>query len=283
MKGTILKTKLHQGECVFGTHIISYMNPVAAALTAEIALDFAFFCTEHIPIDRTELSTLCHFYASRGISPIVRVPTCNETQIAAALDGGAEGIVVPYVETVEEVNRAVAAVNYRPIKGRQLETFMKDRKAIPENMQQFLSRFNASRYLIIGVESVEAMDNLESLISIDGVDGVFLGPHDITTSMGIPEEYENPKFLDAIEDVIRRCRKASVGVGIHIKLFTIREENLLRFLRAGMNWIINGSDVTIMRDAMNAQLSRLRSLTESELPSRIDAEPTLAEVQSCIT
>lgn len=264
MTGTTIREKLHNGERVYGTHVSSLLNPNAAAIAVEIELDFAFFCTEHMPLDRTEIGWLCRFYAAHGISPVVRVPGRDADAISMALDAGAEGIVVPYVETVAEVQQAVGAVRYRPIKGKLLRETLTGREELPQKTLEFLDRFNRDSYLIIGIESVEAMENLEQLITIDGVDGVFLGPHDITTSMGIPEEYGNPRFLDAVERVIRLCRRHSVGVGLHTPLLKLGNATLHRFCHAGLNWMINGADITVMRDAMNTQLRALRELAGDE-------------------
>jgi 4-hydroxy-2-oxoheptanedioate aldolase len=282
MTGSKIREKLHLGECVYGTHIASLMNPSAAAIAAGMELDFAFFCTEHMPLDRTEVGLLCRFYAAHGISPIVRVPSPDPISIAMALDGGAEGIVVPYVETVEEVKASAGAVKYRPIKGKLLQDVLDGKRELSEKTREFLPRFNRHNYLIIGVESEAAIDNLENLVTAADVDGVFLGPHDITVSMGIPEEYNNPLFLNTVEDVIRRCRKLSVGVGLHTALLNLEERTLRRFIDAGMNWFLNGADIIVMRDAMNAQLRRLREIV-GESQVHTGAKPEKSQVQSCIT
>jgi len=90
------------------------MNPTSAALLTEVAMDYALICTEHIPPGRTEVGMMCQYFSARGISPIVRVPSPDPIAIATMLDGGADGIVVPYVETVEEVKAIVGVVKYRP-------------------------------------------------------------------------------------------------------------------------------------------------------------------------
>lgn len=288
MTGSILRKKLHCGECVYGTHIVSLMNPVAAAMTAELPLDFAFICTEHMPIDRTEVSMMCQYYAARGISPVVRVPAADATTpsaISMAMDAGAQGIVVPYIETAEQVACAVGAVRYRPVKGQQLQQMMNGEITLSEKTREYIDTFNAENYLILGIESMTAIDNLEQLIGVDGVDGVFLGPHDITVSMGLPTEYENPRCLDVIVDVIKRCRAGGVGVGLHFPLFRLQDTTLRRLLDAGMNWLINGADVAIMSDAMKAQLDRLRLLTSEGVASSDDVkgdESQAPAIRTCI-
>jgi len=266
MTGLQIRELLHNGGRVYGTHIVSLGNPMAAAMSAEMELDFAFFCTEHMPLDRTEISMMCQLYAAKGISPVVRIPSPDAAAVSMALDGGAEGIVVPYLESIEDARRIAGAVRYRPLKGQLLQDVLDKKNTLSTKTQSFLDDFNDGRYLIIGIESVPAINQLEQLIEVSQADGVFLGPHDITTSMGIPTEYEHPDFIDVVEDVMRRCRRCNVGVGLHTKLLSIPENTLQRFFDAGMNWVINGSDVTIMRDAVNNQLRRLRKIA-GELPA----------------
>jgi 4-hydroxy-2-oxoheptanedioate aldolase len=234
---------------------VSLGNPIGAVLTAGLNVDGVFICTEHMPIDRTEVSTMCQMFALNGITPKVRVPFPCPRHAAMALDGWAQGIVVPYVETVEEVRAMVGAVKYRPIKGEILQGYLDGSITPNEKMRSFWKRFNKHNYLIIGIESVPAIRRLEELVSVEGVDGVFLGPHDITCSMGIPEEYDHPDFIRTVEDVIRRCRKAGVGVGIQTDLAAPACQP---WLDAGMNFMFHLSDVIKMRNVMNHELATLR-------------------------
>lgn len=255
MQGDLFRTKLRAGERVYATHVVSLGNPIGAALTTGLHIDSVFICTEHMPLDRSEVSMMCQFYALHGISPMVRIPYPCKYLAAMALDGGAQGIVVPYIETVEEVKALVGAVHYRPIKGEVLQGFLDGSTKPNEKLQAFWRRFNKHHYLIIGIESVPAIRRLEELISIPGVDGVFLGPHDISCSMGIPEEYDHPDFVRTVVDVIKRCRRAGVGVGIQTDLVAAKNKV---FLDAGMNFMFHLADVIKMREHMNAEFASLR-------------------------
>jgi 4-hydroxy-2-oxoheptanedioate aldolase len=222
--------------------------------------DFVFICNEHIPLDRTETSTLCQFWSGHDVAPIVRIPSPESYWATMALDAGAHGIVVPYVETVSEVERIVGAVKYRPIKGKFLREIMSGAREPMPKTRRFLDGFNRDSFVIIGIESLEAVRELENLIAVPGVDGVFLGPHDLTVSMEIPTEYAHPSFIDLVEDVVVRCRRRQIGVGLHASLLDYAPEHLDRFFAAGMNWIVNGADVVIARDEVRRQMSRLREL-----------------------
>lgn len=248
----------------------------------QMELDFVFICTEHMPLDRQEVGLMCQLYGAHGISPIVRVPSPDATSISMAIDAGAEGITVPYVETVEQVKRCVGAVKYRPIKGKLLDDVLSGRESLSDKTQRFLSEFNRNQYLIIGIESMAAVKNLDRLIDVEGVDGVFIGPHDLTVSMGIPTEYTNPAFVNAVEDIVQRSRRKRVGVGIHTDLVSMEPGFFARLRDAGMNWMLHSADITVLGNAMNNQLRQLRGLCGDEFTVSISREAGSQVTQACV-
>ena len=257
MRGELIRERLHNGDRVYGTHVCSLTNPTTAHIQATLEYDFVFIGTEHMPIDRTETAMMCRFYAAHGISPIVRLPSVDPFAASMALDGGAQGIVAPYLETVEEAKEMVGAVKYRPIKGQMLRDILSGARKPKRKTIDFLNRFNRNNYLIIGIESVAAYENLDALLAVEGVDGVFMGPHDLTVSLEIPEQYDNPEFLRLVVDVVRRCRAAGKGVGIHYSQRTPAERwNAL--LDEGLNWILYGADITSITTGMRRDLGAIR-------------------------
>ena len=258
MQGHLIRKCLHDGKRVYGTHVSSLTNPVTARMQARLEYDFVFICNEHMPIDRTETAMMCQFYAACGISPVVRIPTIQPHLAAMALDGGAEGIVIPYIETEEQVRKMVGAVKYRPIKGRKLEEFLSGKTKPSAKMADFLQQFNQNNYLIIGIESVAAYENLDRLIGVPGVDGVFVGPHDLTTSMEIPTEYDDLEFRKVLDDIIKRCRQAGIGVGIHLSQTAVSEERCKELMEKGMNWVLYDADITLLIFEMGRRLKEFR-------------------------
>ena len=277
MNGEQIRQCLHDGQSIYGTHIAIGSSYTAFSMILAMAqMDFAFFCAEHQPLDRAETSALCRMSANCGISPIVRIPYPSATEAAKALDAGAQGIVAPYVETVEQVREMAGAVHYRPVKGKMLREFLSGERKPDPKTTEFFKRFNRHNYLIIGVESVAAYDNLESLISIDGVDGVFIGPHDMSVSLEIPEEWGNAKFHDVIDDIVARCRAAKVGVGVHMPPGIFSVERVKRLLSLGMNWILDGSDAAWAVHSLN---ERRRAMG---LKPALSAGTETAEISSCM-
>ena len=255
MQGNRIRAKLRNGERVYGTHIVEAGNPNYLVWMTETNMDFAFICTEHIPLDRKEVSWMCQLLAHRNISPIVRIPYPDAHLASMFLDGGAEGIVAPYVETTREIEQLIGAVRYRPIKGRKLTDMMSGRVPAGEKLRSYLERWNRNNYLIIGIESVHAIERLDELLSYDEVDGIFLGPHDITCSMEIPEEYDNPLFIDEMKRVIDICKSRGKGVGLHQDHRLPAINGLLDY---GLNWVINASDVVKAKTALAADFSDMR-------------------------
>ena len=272
MNGENLRKSLHDGSRVYGTHITGLSNAVITRLLGTAPLDYVFFCNEHMPMDRAETSILCQHFSSMGISPIVRISSPDATEAAMALDAGAEGIVVPYIETVDEVRKMVGAVHYRPIKGRHLrEIFDGTRPPTPAG-ETFLRRFNRHHYLIIGIESVAAYENLDALIGVEGVDGVFMGPHDLSVSLDVAEQWEHPKLLRLIEDTTRRCRAAGIGVGVHLShIFSMEQTH--RFTSMGMNWILDGADISHILHGLK---QRRQAICGGEAVRPVEANGTAA-------
>ncbi|HRE81523.1 MAG TPA: aldolase/citrate lyase family protein [Opitutaceae bacterium] len=276
MNGETIRESLHNGKRIYGTHITGLSNAVTTRILSSAPLDFVFFCTEHMPLDRAETSLLSQHFGALGISPIVRISSPDPFLAAMALDAGAEGIVVPYVETVEQVQALVGAVHYRPIKGRKLQDLLSQDEVLTPATQTFLRRFNRHNYLIIGIESVEAYKNLDALIGVEGVDGVFMGPHDLSVSLDVAEEWGNPRLLHLIEDTVRRCRLAGIGVGVHLSpIFS--QEQTERFISLGMNWLLDGADVSHVLQGLK---QRRQVLCGSSAPVPVrDGAP----VSSCLS
>lgn len=249
------RTRLHQDQCLFGTLVVS-PAPEWLRVVKTLPLDYVFFDTEHVALDRSVLSWMCNAYCEAGFPSIVRIPSPDPYQACMALDGGASAILAPYVESVEEVESLVGAVKHRPIKGEKLQRFLAQESrsdAIPD----YMSAFNAGNTLLVNIESSVAVDRLDSLLAVPGLDGVIIGPHDLSTSLGVPEQWGSPLFQRTVELVIRSARSRGVAAGVHM----IYEDGLddeLRWIKMGANLILHQADILAFRFAMDRDLSVLR-------------------------
>src|SRR5690606_12353246 len=149
---------------------------------------------------------------------IFRIATADPILACQAVDAGAQGVVAPYLEKEEDVDLLVYALKYRPLKGAVLETARKHPDTLSDNVKTYLARYNSGNIAIANIESVPALDNLDTLLNVMGLDAVFIGPHDLSVSMGLPEEYDQPDFEKAVTHIIKSCRSKGLSVGIHFSL-----------------------------------------------------------------
>jgi 2-keto-3-deoxy-L-rhamnonate aldolase RhmA len=249
-----LRAALTSGQRVFGT-LIASDSPDWPEHVARMGLDFVFLDTEHIAIERKALSWMCRAYSALGLPPIVRIPSPDPQIARVALDGGAAGIMAPYVETVEQVKALVGAVKLRPLKGRRLDDALRDRATLEPAISAYLDARNADRILTINIESRPALDNLDALLAVDGLDAVLVGPHDLSVSLGCPERYDAPEFDAAVRRVLRQAREHGVGAGVFSMLGTRR---VIDWSADGLNFVVHSSDYAAMRDAIEADVRIMR-------------------------
>jgi 2-keto-3-deoxy-L-rhamnonate aldolase RhmA len=256
MNGCEFKRALHEGRRVYGTMIIS-SSPEWPIAVQQAGLDFVFFDTEHIALDRSQISWMCRAYSALGLAPIVRIPSPDPCQVSIVLDGGAEGVIAPYVETPDEVRRLSGAVKYKPLKGKRLNRILEGEEKMESELRQFLDGENQDRSLIVNIESVPAIEALDEILAVPGLDAVLIGPHDLSISLGIPLQYDHPRFTEAADTIIRKARAAGIGAGLHAMYpDPLRQE--IRWAQLGANLIIHGADILAFRCAMQKDIEMLR-------------------------
>lgn len=255
MNAKELKKALGEGRRVYGT-MISSPAPRWVEYLRSVSLDFVFIDTEHIPLDRSQVSWMCQAFSAAGIAPIVRIPSPSPYEACMSLDAGASGIVAPYLETVEQVQALRGAVRYRPLKGRKLQQVLDGETHLTRQEEAYFEKYNEDKLLIINCESIPGIDNLGQLLSVPGIDAVFIGPHDLSVNMGVPEQYDSPEFMEMADAVIRQCRQAGVSVGNH---FSWDLQKQIRWARAGMNIVLWNIDVLRFVQAMKSDIDEIKA------------------------
>ncbi|HJZ59060.1 MAG TPA: aldolase/citrate lyase family protein [Gemmataceae bacterium] len=254
MTGREIIRALHDGRHVFASAIVG-MSPQWPELAKKTGIDFVFVDTEHIPLDRQTLSWICQTYQALGLPPVVRIPCNDPFEACKALDAGAGGIIGPYLETPEQARALVGAVKLRPLKGRRLEEALRDRRTLEPELADYLEKRNGDKILIANIESMPAMENLPAICSVPGVDAVLIGPHDLSCSLGIPEQYDHPRFDEAVRFVLRIAREHGLGAGIHFWLDIERE---IAWAKAGGNLVMHASDLAAFSRTLKAEIEHLR-------------------------
>ncbi len=207
-----LRNRLQQGDLVLGQMVLELFTPGIGPMLAACGMEFVIFDMEH---GRCDIGLLAEMIAGcRGskIVPIARVPDRAYTPLSRVLDIGARGVMVPRVETREQAEDIVAQLKYAPQGRRGVALGIAHDLYQPGN-PEFFAESNEETIVIIMLETEKAFANLESILSVPGVDVAWMGHYDLTVSMGIPAQFEHPRFLQAMDDLVSVSSRFNVAAG----------------------------------------------------------------------
>lgn len=257
MDAQAFQEALHTRTPVFGTLVVS-TSPETVPVIAAMGIDYVFIDTEHIAIDRRTLSWMCRAYSAAGVMPMVRIPSPSPDEASQAIDAGAQAILAPYIETVAQVEALVGAVKYKPLKGAFLKEMIEEASSHPAQ-RQYATSLSCTQSLLINVESVPALERIEQLIAVPGLDGLIIGPHDLSVSLGIPEEWTNPRFIATVEKIFKTAALHNMSAGIH-HIFDGQLEQYERWHTAGANIILHSADLLSFVFSMRRELTIIRNM-----------------------
>lgn len=249
-----LKQKLNSGQNIYGTCILS-TSPIWSKVVKGTGLDFVFLDTEHVPLDRTELTFLCQVYNAHGMSPIVRIPSPDPYAACMAKDAGAVGVLAPYMENIGQVQQMVGATKYRPLKGERLENILTGKEELSPVLKSYLDNFNQDSLCLINIESTIAVQRLDALLSVPGLDGIVIGPHDLSINMGLPEQYDHHDFEKTVKEIIHKARAKGLAAGIH---FPAHPEYQIKWVKEGANIVLHSSDMRLFSQKLSEDLSNIK-------------------------
>jgi 4-hydroxy-2-oxoheptanedioate aldolase len=239
---------MEAGEGLVGTFVQGH-DPAAMELLAGLGLDLVCVEAEHSAMGPETVRALVAAAELGGAPALVRVSGNDPTAVAAALDAGAQGVVVPRVDSPAEAAAAVAAARYPPVGSRGLGPGRA--AAYGGDIPAYLARADADLLLAVQVESRAAVDDLDALLEVDGVDMFFVGPGDLACSLGIADP-RDPELLATIESILRR----TAGGGRLTGIFAADPEAAERWRAAGADLVILGSDFTWLAAGLTTALRR---------------------------
>ncbi|MBV1879498.1 MAG: hypothetical protein KUG79_17790 [Pseudomonadales bacterium] len=257
MQPQILKQTLNKGGRVYGCMLSAMASTRYARALTGSSLDFAVIDAEHGSRDRAEIEQLCTMLKQCDITPVVRIPVPRPEWVSMALDAGATGILAPYCETEQEVSDVVGTAKWHPLKGAYLQRAIKENIFPSDASRHYLENIHRDTLVIIGIESVPAYENLDRLLSIGQIDGIFIGPNDLSTSMGIPDDYTNQQYIQIVGDIIHRCEAKKIPVMVHQQSI----ETSTMAINLGARFILHAQDTNILQRALQSELNQLRQLS----------------------
>lgn len=260
------RQRLLQGDLVLGQMVLELFTPGIGPMLAACGMEFVIFDMEH---GRCDISLLADMIAScRGsdIVPIARVPDVSYHPLSRVLDIGARGVMVPRVETREQAQDIVAQLKYAP-QGRRGVALGIAHDLYQAGDRNIFAKINEEIVVILLLETERAFENLEDIVSVPGVDIAWMGHYDLTVSMGIPAQFDDPRFLAAMDSLISVCRRHGVAPGF----LPPTAESAVHWIQKGFRAISLGSDIGVFLEA-------LRRFRASVSESISDLQPS-AEVR----
>ncbi len=241
--------KIKEGNKIIGTMVRLTRNPAIAKLAAASGLDFIMMDMEHGPYSLETLSDIFKVAGSIGLGGFVRVPELSKGYVSRVLDAGANGIMVPMIESAEQAEKLAEWSKYAPLGKRGFggSGGHTDFIGMGGRAPDFMKEANKQILTIAQIESKSAVDEIEKIAQVDGIDALLIGPNDLAISLGCPGDLTGNQVNDAIEKIVSTAHKRNKIVGMHSG-----DALLQRWIPRGMTLIMNSMDINILSAGMRS-------------------------------
>ena len=239
-----------QGETVPGSMVFEFFTPGISQVLKLAGAEYVIFDMEHAGFSIAQLKQQVAACRGLGIAPMVRVPRGEYQFIARALDVGAQGIMVPMVESLDEARHLVEAIRYPPVGRRGAAFGFAHDDYTAGDPGTKMRAANNRNLLIAQIETERGLENVEAIAALDGIDCLWLGHFDMTNFLGIPGQFDHPKYLNAIKTIVKVARKHGKGRGF----MAADAAWARRYKRYGFNMLATGTDQGILMNGVKTVL-----------------------------
>ena len=256
MNGNSVKQRLREGLPTVGSWI-NLPSPAIAEFMADYGMDWLLFDTEHGPYSEEAVEDLIRAIKGTEVVPLVRVAGNDPFLIKKVLDRGAMGIICPLVNSAEEARAAVAACKYPPegmrgVAGTRASNFGRD-------LDDYFERWNSEVLVACQIETAEALENVEAIASVPGLDVLFIGPKDLSASLGFFGQSDHPEVTAAVNRIVQAAKKHGIAAGYYAS----GPEDVLRRIDQGINFVACASELSLLADAAESAYGMIkRGLSE---------------------
>lgn len=244
----LLKAKLDSGQRALG--IFSALGgAVAPECIGLCGLDYFILDTEHGILDEKDALSTMLAAKTQDITPLVRLKDASRPSVLKMLDLGAMGVIIPFIENIEQVEQLISYAKYPPLGTRGYGLARASAYGCADyaqDLESYFSLCNQQTLLLPQCETVGCLNDIERIAALEGVDGIFAGPYDLSVSLGIPGQFDNPILLDALKRIARACLQANK----YSFIFAGATENANRFLDMGYQAVCCGVDTMLLIQAI---------------------------------
>jgi 4-hydroxy-2-oxoheptanedioate aldolase len=213
LKTNKTKARLKAGEAVFGC-FVRYPNASLVEFLGYQNWDFIIFDGEHGTLDATNCEHMVRAAELRDLTPIARVPNDQPSTILRYLDTGAQGLHVPWVNSAEEASRVIQSVKYQPLGMRGLAGVRAADYGQLTPFSEYVQQANRETLVAIHIESMESVERLPDIVQVEGLDVIFIGPTDLSHSLGVAGQMDHPKLKETMQQIAEIVTQSDVALGL---------------------------------------------------------------------
>lgn len=254
------KRQLKEGKLAIGLGLRQARTVDIAQILKTAGFDWMFIDCEHSSMDVDMAAQISAAALAVGITPIVRVPGYEHYHATRMLDNGAQGIVVPHVDTAEAAKRVADNCRFPPLGHRSMGGGLQQIGFAPMPVGEVARVVNDETLVVVMIESPEGLANADAIAATPGIDALLIGTNDLCMEMGIPGKFDDPKVTDAYAKVIAACKKHGKVAGMG-GLYSA--EYFERFIGMGVRLVLSGSDFSMLMKAATAQAGLVRGFEKT--------------------
>jgi 4-hydroxy-2-oxoheptanedioate aldolase len=253
LKENYLKRTLKEGENVFGP-FLKLTDPAVVEIMGFAGFDFVIIDAEHGPISMQSAQNMIRAAETANVTPIIRVANNDESLILRALDIGAQGIEIPQINCKSDALRAVKSVKYSPQGERGVCRYVRAANYSSMDKFKYFKSANEETMIIAHIEGVEGINNLDEILSVPGIDVIFIGPYDLSQSLGIPGQVNNSLVVKKMKEVVLKCKQNKIAVGT----FADDVETAKSWISLGVQYMSFSVDVGILYEISKTIVNKLK-------------------------
>ena len=255
MRATPVKQRLAEGGRAFGTMLFEFASPGIARIIAGAGAEFLILDMEHSGWGFETVKQQVAAARAAGLVALVNPPSGAFENVGRCLDLGAQGLMIPVVETREQAEALVAATRYPPLGHRGSAFGVAHDDYAPGDPAATMARANESTLLIVKIETAKGVANADDILGVPGIDVGFVGHTDLSVSLGMPGQFARPEFIAARDAVVHACRRHGKTAGC----FSPGVAAGMAWMAAGFRFVTYSGDIWIFAEAMKAGLDALKA------------------------
>lgn len=248
---------IRSGDVALGGWI-SNPSTINAEIMGTAGFDYVVIDTQHGAIDYSAMLPMLQVLSIGASTPIVRVPSCDSGHIGKALDAGARAVIVPMVNDRATCEAAMSYTRYAP---EGVRSYGPTRAVLVEGSDYF-QHASDQISLIPMIETVEAIRNIDDILSVPGVEAIYVGPNDLSISLGIPPDSNDPRLDEAMLEIVAGCRRNGVIPGVHASAALCEKR-----VSQGFGMVTVSADVVALRRQVGSDLSSARGTAAEAITS----------------